>query len=105
MTFKNGSIIHSRYERPGSEIFLVVVGICRNGKTERGLTVEHFPLKKKEESARSMYVEVESLDRYVEVDAAYAKSVLLERLETNRKRLADFEAKVNDFDGILKSYV
>ncbi len=52
-----------------------------------------------------MYVEAESLDRYVEVDAAYAKSVLFERLEANRKRLADFEAKVNDFDGILKSYV
>ncbi len=56
MTFKNGSIIHSRYERPGSEIFLVVVGLCRNGKTERGLTVEHFPPPQKEGRIRSVDV-------------------------------------------------
>lgn len=105
MTFKNGSIIHRKYERPGSEIFLVVVGICRAGKSERGLTVEHFPNKKKADSSRTMYVDIRDLDGYVESEPSYAKSVLLARLEANRKSLADFEARVNDFDGILTSYV
>lgn len=104
MTFKNGSIIHRKYERPGSEIFLVVVGICREGKSERGLTVEHFPNKKKADSKRSLYVDIRDLDGYVEATPDYAKTVLMDRLEANRKSLADFEARIKDFDGILTSY-
>lgn len=100
MTFKNGSIIHSRHEPYGKEHFLIVVSPC-----ERGLTVEQFPRKKKNECRHSVYIDTHSIDSFTEVTAEYAKTVLLDRLEAERKWLADFEARIKNFDSILSSYV